>query len=456
MLKGEITAFLSLTFILLTSFILGVTEAAAIQAQKSKSRADTDAAVYSLFGEYQKELFQSYGIFGIEGSYGTGNLEEQNLIRRLNYYGTSGIRHEIEAIQYLTDNQGQAFREQALAVMEQETGVSEIKEITGQTRRWEEQEVAGEQALEKGEALLKDFREVLPDGKELTDLGSENPFIFVDEVEKSGILAMVLPEDYQLSGKQIRVEDQPSSRNRNTGRGTVPAKKNSDGMEEKLLLSRYMSERFQNALSEQEKNRSLSYEIEYLIFGKSSDRENLEKTVEKLFLIRMGANYTFLLTDQAKQEEAAAAALAITSLLAVPEAQEIAKQAILAAWAVGESIIDLRALLAGKKVALVKTQENWQLSLSGLMTLRSNSDVSEEEGSASGMSYEDYLRLLLCFKDSKELSMRALDRIEQNIIFEEKLSFFRVDYCVTKIKLRNQAQVGGNFTYEFPVYFGYL
>ena len=216
MLKGEITAFLSLTFILLTSFILGVTEAAAIQAQKSKSRADTDAAVYSLFGEYQKELFQSYGIFGIEGSYGTGNLEEQNLIRRLNYYGTSGIRHEIEAIQYLTDNQGQAFREQALAVMEQETGVSEIKEITGRTRRWEEQEVAGEQALEKGDALLKDFREVLPDGKELTDLGSENPFIFVDEVEKSGILAMVLPEDYQLSGKQIRVEDQPSSRNRNT------------------------------------------------------------------------------------------------------------------------------------------------------------------------------------------------------------------------------------------------
>lgn len=54
MLKGEITAFLSLIFVLLISFIMGVMQASEIQVQKSLSRMDTDAAIYSVFGEYQK------------------------------------------------------------------------------------------------------------------------------------------------------------------------------------------------------------------------------------------------------------------------------------------------------------------------------------------------------------------------------------------------------------------
>ena len=36
--------------------------------------------------------------------------------------------------------------------------------------------------------------------------------------------------------------------------------------------------------------------------------------------------------------------------------------------------MDLRTILSGGRVALVKTAENWQLSLSGLMTLGTDSD----------------------------------------------------------------------------------
>ena len=111
MFKGEITAFLSLIFVFLISFVMGTMEAAVIQQQKSQSRLDTDAALYSVFGEYQKELFEEYQIFGLEGSYETGDFSEQAMINRLHYYGTENIHHEVEGIQFLTDNKGQALAE---------------------------------------------------------------------------------------------------------------------------------------------------------------------------------------------------------------------------------------------------------------------------------------------------------------------------------------------------------
>ena len=98
MKKGEITVFLSLTVVLLVSFILGMMNAANIQLMKNQARIDVDSALYSLFGEYQTDLLEEYHIFGIEETYGTGNLQEENLLRRMHYFGTKGIVHEIKGI----------------------------------------------------------------------------------------------------------------------------------------------------------------------------------------------------------------------------------------------------------------------------------------------------------------------------------------------------------------------
>ena len=63
MKKGEITVFLSLTVVLLVSFILGMMNAANIQLMKNQARIDVDSALYSLFGEYQTDLLEEYHIF---------------------------------------------------------------------------------------------------------------------------------------------------------------------------------------------------------------------------------------------------------------------------------------------------------------------------------------------------------------------------------------------------------
>ena len=60
---GEVTAYLSLVFILLITFISGIMESASIQLAKNYRRADTNRAMECVFAEYQKELLEEYDIF---------------------------------------------------------------------------------------------------------------------------------------------------------------------------------------------------------------------------------------------------------------------------------------------------------------------------------------------------------------------------------------------------------
>lgn len=466
MKKGEMTVFLSIVFVLMISFISGIIQASSIQAGKNLARLETDRAVYSVFGEYQKELLEQYHIFGVEGSYGTGSYTEDNLISRMHYYGTDGTEHEITGIQYLTDDHGQAFREQVLTYMEQTKGIGLIRELTGLTAEWEEQEIQGKEMEEIQEETAEQMEEVsdLLETEEDTGTGgqeqiSENPFTFMEKISQYGIVSVVLPEDMVISEKTVDLEAQASYRNLRSGRGSFPSRTGMDGIEEKLLFDEYLAESFTNAVPEEEdagaeKDRSLDYEIEYILAGRSSDEENLESVLFRIFLIRMALNYTFLLTDTEKQGEAELLALAISAVLLMPEAVEGIKQLVIAAWSAGESVVDIRTLLSGKRTALVKTSENWQTSLSSLFRL---GDDSRQEGSdiQGGICYKDYLRMLLFLENTDEITMRALDRAEENLRTEQQLDHFRADQCITRLRMDNTVTFHDSLTYQFPVYFGY-
>ena len=112
-----------------------------------------DRAVYSLFGEYQKELLEEYEVFALEGTYETGHFEEQELVDRMAYYGSAGMDQTVSEIQLLTDQGGQPFREQILQFMETKTGLGLIQDLTGSAADWEEQKIEGEQAEERLEQI---------------------------------------------------------------------------------------------------------------------------------------------------------------------------------------------------------------------------------------------------------------------------------------------------------------
>lgn len=167
-------------------------------------------------------------------------------------------------------------------------------------------------------------------------------------------------------------------------------------------------------------------------------------------------NEVYLLSDAKKQGEAEVLALALATVALHPEAAEVLKQILLLLWCVGESVVDIRALLSGKRTVLMKSEDTWQLSLRALLQIGSGEDEIEGADAEKGMTYMQYLQVLLFMKGEEELTMRVLDRIEQNMRFEKGLSYFQADFCITKVNIQNTATIREGITYSFPAYFGYL
>lgn len=158
----------------------------------------------------------------------------------------------------------------------------------------------------------------------------------------------------------------------------------------------------------EEKHRALDYEIEYIIGGKDSDRKNLKAVVNQLLLLREAANVAYLETNPDKNQKIQAVATVISTAIAQPELIPVLKQSLIAAWAYAESVSDVRLLLDGQSVALIKTDAQWHTDLQNLGS--GSGKVKQEKG----QDYEDYLQILLWKTPEKTMAYRCMDLMEMN------------------------------------------
>ncbi|MEY8283372.1 DUF5702 domain-containing protein [Lachnospiraceae bacterium 50-23] len=451
--KGEVTAYLSLIFILLISFVGGIMEAASVQMAKNYRRADMNRAIESVFAEYQKELLEEYGIFALEGSYESGSYSEETIKNRLDFYGAQGIRQSVSRIEFLTDHGAEAFCGQVEAYMKHKYGLNLLQDKIGMTDVWKQQE---EQAKDCEKDEIKQQKELsgLLQENEGRLPAEENPIEHVEQLKKSSLLDLIMPKDKPVSQKTIDLGDTLSFRELNCGYGDFSDVAEEGGTLTSLILGEYLLEQFSNGAGEPGAG-ALDYQLEYILAGKGSDRENLEAVAGKLILLRFVPNYMHLQGSSTKKAEAEALALTLCSLLAVPAITEAAAQVILLAWAYGESLMDMRSLLRGNKVPLVKTDDSWQLSLSGLMKLGQEGDLNDGKDTQGGLPYKEYLRILLFLEKKETTAMRALDMIEQNLRTEHGLAFFKADQCISKIEVKSTCNLRRGIVYQFATYFGY-
>lgn len=453
MVKGEITVFLTLVFILLLSFISAMVESASIQLSKNYRRTVMDKAINSVFAEYQKDMLEEYNVFTLEGSYETGEYAREEVVKRLSFYGATQGEQEMTKLQLLTDNNGAAFKEQVVFYMQNKLGIDIMKDVLDTTSKWQEMEIQGKEFSKTEEdTKTKLDTQLSEEGIQLAQ--ENNPIETISVAKQSNLLKILMPKEVQISEKTIVLEEQPSQRELEKGQGSVQVSQDAQGPMASVLLGEYLLEHFAMANKPNEMG-ALSYELEYLLEGKSSDQENLKGVVEKLLLMRVGPNFLYLQGDTEKVAEARALGVALASATALPILTEVVTQAILAAWAFGESIIDIRSLLNQKKVPVIKTYESWQLQLTSLLKLGTEEEELAGKDSATGLEYKDYIRMLLFLEKENSVVMRSLDIIENKMKVEKELSFFNVDHCINKMELQSTCSLRRGITYSFSTYFGY-
>ena len=126
---------------------------------------------------------------------------------------------------------------------------------------------------------------------------------------------------------------------------------------------------------------------------------------------------------------------------------------ILYAWSYAESVKDIRILLDGNKVPMLKNSENWNTPLSQLLTFTSH--LGEYKVLEEGIDYQKYLRFFLTLKSEKEILYRFMDICEMDIRKTQGNEYFQMDGCISAVKAKANVSSRYGYGYEITRTFSY-
>lgn len=445
--KGSITLFLALILTLIFSLCFSLLEAARVEALDAIAARKLRLEVESMFGEYQSDLWREYGLLFLDGGNANGELDLAGLEGRrieaasmeqksAGFYQMALRDLEIAEYALATDQGGAAFVRQACAAMQAQLATGAADALRGKLADGEELAKEGEElesqwesakdAMTKAKEIEKDNEVEKPEpqasGKAVGNL-PENPMESVDLLKKSLTLNLVVENPAEVSAKTFPVSESLSRRAKAQGNRKLPA----GGVMDRVWLMQYLDRYFSCKTGTGKagsKEHALDYELEYILAGKGSDSENLETVVKELLFVREAANFATIMQDGKKQAlalEIATAAVGFTGLAPLIQAVKVG---ILLAWCYVESILDVRCLLSGGKVALVKPTSDWKSDVSLGEKALAEKD-KDDQGENGGLNYREYLQILLVLVGEKTLAYRAMDVIERNLALQEPS--FRMD-----------------------------
>lgn len=247
------------------------------------------------------------------------------------------------------------------------------------------------------EELLKDLQVAM-----ITEKDKQNKSIFdsAKDIFDKSVLSLVIKDTSNLSTASVKTSSLPSQT-------SMSKSQESSSLYDKAAMGVYSNLYFGNYIDPKKKN-ALKYGLEYLVAGKDTDKSNLASVVERLVAIRHLPNYACLLQDEARKSEIETIAMSVAAVTCLPFLQPIAKAVLTEAWVLAESVNDVKALLAGEKLSLMKTSANWKTSLTNLFG-------ASAKGEGSGFKYEVYLGFLLMITDRDKVVYRTMDLIQMNI-----------------------------------------
>lgn len=467
--NGYLTVYLTLCLTLVLSLYLVLIDGARRNGAGLEATCAAEAGLQSIMAEYHRELFRQYNLFAIDSSYGTvmcgkknteahlmeyikENLDIENVLLSdylyRDFFGLSADNVELTKVSILTDGGGAVFRARAIEVIRDDVGWHILEEL----KDWMQViEVNGldtyvpEEEKREIDEKIEEFngKEIQVSQEQSVCVEIVNPTKQIEGKRHSGILNLVTERD--LSDRVIETDGLIKSRMEqgNISRGNMTIQECED------LISRFLFQeyllRYMGCFGKEQEEDALQYQLEYLIVGQSMDTDNLKGVVKRVSVMREAANAIHLLTDKEKKLEIQGAAALACGIFALPELIPLVEAAILLGWAYAESVYDVKTLLAGGKVPLLKDRESWHYSLEDALT----GDLHDSGENEKGLSYEDYLRILMTLTDLDLLTARAMNMVEADIRQTAGNSSFRLDACFDR--LQATVYISSSFGYEFEL-----
>ncbi len=492
-MRGSITVFLALILSLLLSLVCTSIESVRMASARTQILNSMDIGLYSVFGQYDKKLLEDYDLFALDGSMGGGQLNLAKICDNLESYMKPVLKQNSQKLslehsgltgyRLLTDNNGEVFYQQIVQYMQETLGSQGVQALlnrmSDREKKTEEANLKASQAETGGsidrydsemnqasqksqqaaeEAAKKQQQENASSDQQFGSGDTQttqpapaqqnsvnNPITVIKRIMKMGVLELVLPSGCEVSTRTISKNTLVSGRQLQQGMEMPDGVIADNSYTSQVLFQQYLMNHLGNYMDLSKEG--LAYQMEYIFAGKDEDMDNLKSVASKLLFIREGVNFACLMADNGKRTEAQALASAIAAGFLVPPAAVVIETALLLCWAFAESVLDVRELFAGGKIPLVKTSADWQISLANLGNLMEGLD-SMRKNNDHGMSYEDYIQVLVLSVSKEKKVIRAMDMIE-NTIRNKGRAHFNMDSCV--VALEAFADVKANKKKEFHI-----
>lgn len=477
--KGQTTVFFSLMISALLLFTFTALEAARIHMGRVKMMSCVHSMRSSMMADYNSKLFERYHLLFMDPTYGTGS--EAVAEEKIEDYLEVSLNGEKG-----NDSGIYIFTVEEIAIAGQLDILSEdMKQVKAQIADYEKKAGLTNRIKKLTEKLKKDTNNVADAAQETEINGVELPISETDstaeqenpeeqeekiEVEdpretlkeslKFGTLAFVLPgstiskQEYDFTeAPSMKYKEQKEEDKDNSFQDIGFLKKllknsaeeqNINGLTQQAAFVDYVTNNFSNGVNSNPDS-VMQCEVEYILKGKSSDYDNLQAVVDELTWMRMPINYACLLTDSEKKSEALTLAATICTAAGSPGLTEVVKYLLLGCWAYGETLCEMKGLLSGEEIAYFKTKENWNTDLKNLAAAGTKKKIQH------GLSYEEYLMVLLSGKTGKRLNTcyaRMLDMMELNLQKEDP--DFHIADCVGAMTIQGKISVNSHFMQGQP------
>ena len=431
------------TFIL--AIIIGVPlvliESARENTMLLKSYICMDSGTESTLAEYHQKLYEDYQILAIDTSYLSGEADRaklENKVGEFSKYNTGediGLLYKlrfgwidlkldsysIEECLHLSDYNGDVFYKEAVEAQKYNNGMILPEKVFKFQRDME----VIEKNSEEFEAIKKKNSDNIRDMQESL---SPEEFEEIKVWDKYNANSFVL--DLSMGKKyQELYKDGLNTKELITGRsehiiGDKHIEKMNFNLVDRCFFINYISDRF-DSYDYNKDMKDVIFEQEYIIAGKENNIDNLSRVCSEIFAIRQAGNYISICKDKIASGKAQLIAFTISMLLFSPKLEEPIKNIIIMAWAVKESLEDMVDLLEGQEVPLIKGEDELKLDLQGM-----KKDTKNKLEYKKGMSYKDYLVILLWMRSRESLTKRSMDMVEQSIRKTKNNEDFKLDGCV--------------------------